>query len=217
MPIFECSRCNEMTYSASLGAAGPCASCGSERQRVIEGDFRTARRSPRPLEAGDHAELVYEDPGAIASFCAGFLSDGVQAGERVIAGLQPDVREAVCALLAPETELAIDWREPSSLYGDFDADRVAAMYEALILEEPRPTRILAGLDAESADGVEPGEYARYEATAHAIITAHGATVVCAFDAIALPPAFLEVSAVRHPLSVDDGAARRNEQFEYQPA
>ena len=218
MPIFECSRCNEMTYSASFGATvPPCDRCGSGRQRVIEGDFDQARRSLRPLDSGDHAELVYDDLDAAAPFCARFLTDGVRADDRVIAGLQPDLREAVCALLEADVELAVEWSTPGALYGDFDADRVAATYEALIAEEPRRTRILAGLDAESAAGVEPDEFARYETVAHSVITAHGATVVCVFDSSSLPPEFVNVSARRHPLSVEDGAVRRNEQFEYQPA
>ncbi len=217
MPIFECSRCNEMTYSAFPGAAGACARCGSERQRVVEGAFDEARRSPRTLGAGDHATLVYDDPATAAPFCAHFLTEGVNAGERVVAALEDDLREAVSALLASEVEPAIEWQDPLTLYGDFDADRVAAMYDALIGGESRTTRILAGLDGESAEGVEPAEFARYEAMAHRIITGHGATVVCAYAERSLPPAFLEVTARRHGLSVEDGVVRRNERFEYEPA
>ena len=83
--------------------------------------------------------------------------------------------------------------------------------------DERTTRILAGLDAETAKSVDPAEFARYEAKAHEIITSHGATVVCLYDERALPPAFLEVSSLRHGLTVEGGAARRNERFEYEPA
>jgi hypothetical protein len=217
MPIFECSRCNEMTYSASAGVRAPCPRCGSERPRVLDGNFDAARRNLRTLGEADHAALAYDDLGVAAPFCARFLTDGVNAGERVVAALQPDLREAICALLAPDVELTVEWEDPSSIYGDFDADRVAASYEALIAGESRTTRILAGLDGESADSVDPAEFSRYERKAHEIITSHGATVVCVFDERALPPAFLEVSALRHGLTVEGGAARRNERFEYEPA
>jgi hypothetical protein len=217
MPIFECTRCNEMTYSASAGVRAECPRCGSERQRLVEGDFEAARRSMRELGAGDHAALVYDDIGLVAPFCAGFLTDGVDAGERVVAVLQPDLRETVCALLASDVELAVEWKEPSSIYGDFDADRVAGTYEALIGGEARTTRILAGLDGDCAAGVEPAELSRYEDKAHEIITARGATVVCVYDASSLPPALLEVGARRHGLAVEDGVVSRNERFEYQPA
>ena len=217
MPIFECSRCNEMTYSASKGAVTACASCGSERQRVIDGDFDEARRSDRTLGAADHATLVYDEVATVASFCARFLSDGADTGERVVAGLQVDLREAVSAQLAPEVEAIVEWEDPRSIYGDFDADRIAAMYDGLIGAEPRTTRILAELDGESAKGLDPDELARYESLAHEIIISRGATVVCVYDERSLPAEFLEVSARRHGLSVEEGGVRRNERFEYQPA
>ena len=217
MPIFECSRCNEMTYSASVGAATACARCGSERQRVIEGGFDEARRSQRVLGAGDHASLVYDDVASVAPFCARFLTDGADRGERVVAGLEDDLREAVSALLAPDVELMIEWEDPRAIYRDFDADRITAMYDALIGGESRTTRILAGLDSESAAGVEPAELARYEEIAHEIIIARGATVLCAYDARSLRPELLEVCARCHGLAVEDGTVRRNERFEYQPA
>jgi hypothetical protein len=216
MPIFECSRCNEMTYSASVGAATACAHCGSERQRVIDGGFDEARRSLRILGAGDHATLVYDDPSAVAPFCARFLTDGASAGDRVVAGVQDDLRAAVSAVLASDVELSVEWEDPSSIYGDFDAKRVAAMYDALIRAEPRTTRILAGLDGESAEGVDPDEFARYESMAHEIITAHGATVVCMYDERSLPTEVIDMSMRRHGLSVDEGGVRRNERFKYPP-
>jgi hypothetical protein len=135
----------------------------------------------------------------------------------VITAVQDDLREAICALLGPDVELAVEWEHPSSLYGDFDAERVAATYEALIGSDERTTRILAGLDAESAAAVDQEELDRYETLAHRIVTERGATVICAYDARVLPSEFLDVSARRHSLTIEDGAVRRNEQFEYQPA
>ena len=217
MTIFECARCNEMTYSASAGSVAPCDSCGSNRQRVIEGDFNQARRSHRALGAGDHATLIYDDAAAIAPFCARFLTDGVIAEERVVAGLKEDLREEVTELLSSDVERAVEWETPSGLYGDFDPDRVAATYEELIRSNGRRTRILAGLDSESANGVEPKAMERYETLAHEIITDCGATVVCVYDTESLPPEFIEVTASRHGLAIEDGGAvRRNEMFEYQP-
>lgn len=218
MPIFECARCNEMTYSAFAGVQVVCERCGSERQRVLDGDFEDARASRRAIGPGDHAMLIYEDPSAVAQFCARYLTDGVNGGERVVASLSDELREAVCALLGPDVELTVEWEHPRSLYGDFDPDRVAAKYDALIAAESRTTRIMAGLDAESAEGIETGELVRIEELAHAIITSRGARLVCVFDRAALPPDFVDVGARRHGLTIEDGGAvRRNERFEYQPA
>ena len=218
MTIFECARCNEMKYSASAGAITACDSCGSDRQRVIDGDFNQARQSLRTLGPGDHATLVYEDATAIAPFCARFLTEGVLADERVVAGLKDDLREEVTELLSPDVEGAVEWEPPSGLYGDFDPDRVAATYGELIRGNGSRTRILAGLDRESAEGVDPQDMERYETLAHEIITDCGATVVCVYDGASLPPEFIDVIADRHGLAIDEGGAvRRNERFEYQPA
>ena len=217
MPVFECAQCNEMTYSANPEAVGPCERCGNERQRVVEGDFAEARRTQRHLGPGDHAVLIHDDPVAVAPFCARFLGAGVTCGERVLAGVADDLREAICAQLTAEVERGVAWDDPSAFYRDFDADRVAATWEALILEEARPTRILAGLDRACAAGVQPEDLARYETTAHGIITRLGANGLCVYDKRALSPELIEVGVRRHGLSIEDGDAHRNERFEYQAA
>lgn len=216
MPIFECSRCNEMTYSAFTGAAQPCAQCGSSTVRTVEGAFAEARSSVRDLAPGDHATLVFDDVQAVAPFCARYLTEGLDAGEHVVAALPDDLREAVGDLLAPDVAVMVDWRAASDVYGDFDADRVAAAYEEMIASEPRTTRILAGLDADCAAGVEPAEFDRYERLSHRTVTEYGANVVCIYDARVLPPEFVDVAERRHTLAVTDGVPRRNAQFEYEP-
>ena len=217
MPIFECSRCNDLTYSSSLDAAGACVRCGSERHRLLEGGFTEAREGVRVLAEADHATLVYDDPDQIAPFCARYLADGVNAGQHVMAGVQDDIREAISEHLAPDVAVLVDWQDPRDIYGDFDADRIAAAYDAMIAAEPRGTRILAGLCSESAEGVSPEEFDRYEAIAHAIVTERGATAICLYDTRSMPADLLPVSARRHTLRVEGDVARRNEQFEYLPA
>ena len=206
-----------MTYSASGGVAGPCDNCGSDRVRVIDGYFDEARRSPRPLAAGDHAALVYDNPGAVAPFCARFLTDGVKASERVVAAVRGDLREAVSVLLARDVESAVEWMPPVSFDGDFDAGQAAAGYEALITAEPGATRVLAAPDGESVANVDADTFGRFEAMAHAIITDHGATVVCVYETNSVPPGFRDMTERRHGLLVEEGGAvRRNERFEYDP-
>jgi DcmR-like sensory protein len=217
MPVFECSRCNEMTYSASGGAAVPCANCGSERQRVIDGYFDQARHSDRSVSAGDHALLVCDHRGEATSFCTRFLAEGVERGERVVSALPAELTESVKAALSPEVESAVQWNEPRDFYADFDADRVASTYEGLIVDVPRTTRVLAGLDRDCADGVDPEDLARYEAIAHDIITRLGANVLCVYDSGSLRPELIDVAVRGHGLSVKNGAVRRNERFKYQPA
>ena len=216
MPIFECSRCNDMTYSAHAGAGSECLRCGSVRLRCVEGAFEEARRGARELCPGDHATVVFDEPGEIAATCARFLEDGIVGGERVLACVSSGLREAVedeLRAAAPDVE----WQDPGAVYADFDADRVAAGYDDLIANEPRTTRILAGVDMECLDGVEPEQFDRYERAGHEIIIARGATVLCAYDASSLSPELLEVGARRHSLEYVGGAPRRNERFQYTPA
>jgi hypothetical protein len=216
MPIFECARCNDMTYSASVGAVHPCAQCGSDRVRVVAGDFGDARASGRDLGPADHASLVYDQPESVAAFCARYLTEGVESGEHVVAAVPASLREPVKDLLTGETDAAVDWSEPLEVYGGFAADPAASTYEQMISEEPRHSRILAGPDTACADGIDADEFDRYERLAHEIITEQRATVVCVFDAAALPPELLRVAERRHSLTVVGDAPRRNEQFEYQP-
>ena len=206
-----------MTYSASGGVAGSCANCGSDRQRVIDGYFDEARRSARALAAGDHAALIYDAPATVAPFCARFLADGVNAGERVVAAVSDDLREAVSTLLRSDVEPAVEWLPPVPFDGDFDAAQAADGYEALITADPRATRILAAPDGESVATIDAGVFGRFEAMAHTAITDHGAIVVCVYDARSVPPAYIPMSERRHGLVVEGDTVRRNERFEYQSA
>lgn len=181
MPVFECSRCNDMTYSAFGGTTHACAICSGTTFRVIEGAFDQARAAPRDLAAGDHSALVYDDPRAVAPFCARYLTQGLDTGERVVAGLPGELDGHVRALLAPDVEVLVEWREPGDIYGQFDADRVATMYDELMADDSRTTRILAGLDGAAVEGLDPVEFDRYERLSHAIISRHAANVVCLYD------------------------------------
>ncbi len=217
MAIFECSRCNEPTHARSADSVAPCPRCGFERHRVAPAEPGGSLETPRELALGDHASLVYHDPSMIALFCARYLTEGIDRGERVMAALIADLRETVVPLLAPDVNVLIEWADPYAIYGDFDADRVAGMYDALIGAEPRTVRILAAVDHVCAEDVDPSETDRYEQLAHAIVTEHGATAVCLYDSRGLGEEFLAAARTRHALRVVDGVPRRNEAFEYQPA
>ena len=214
MPIFECSRCNELTYSASPDSAQSCPRCGEHRHRVLGGGFERARGSTRDLAPGDHATHVYDDPALVAPFCARYLTDGINAGERVMAVAPDDLRSATESLLAPDVNVVVEWTDPDSIYGDFDADRVGALYDGLIGAEPRTVRVLAVWAREFAEGTDPADFDRYERIAHDIVARHGAVAICMYDSRGLDAAFLRSSAECHTLTVSDGVVRRNESFEY---
>lgn len=212
MPIFECSRCNEMTYSAYPGPPLACGRCGNAIVRVIDGDFNEARHRPRDLRPGDHSSLVYDDAAPVAEFCARYLTEGVEAGERVVAALPGELDGSVRELLSAEVVDAVDWHGPGEIYGDVGPERVAEVYDAIIQSEDRTARFIAGPDGEyemTADDLD-----HYERLAHGIVNARGAMAVCLFDRRLLPDEFIEVAERRHGLELVGGAARRNEQFEF---
>ena len=214
MPIFECSRCNEMTYSAYSGVPHACASCGNGTLRVIEGAFDEARAAPRELARGDHAYLPYDSADEVAEFCARYIGEGIAAGERVVAVFPGELDAKVRGLLTDEVANAVDWRETGDIYGDFDAERIVATYEAIIAAEDRPVRLIAGPD--SAETITLDEFDRYERLAHEIICERGAVALCLFDSSLLPEEFIELASRRHGLTVSGGVVRRNELFEYAP-
>jgi hypothetical protein len=216
VPIFECSRCNELTYSASRESAEPCPRCGEERHRVLDIGFENVHTAPRDLGHGDHATHTYSDPALIAPFCARYLTEGINEGERVMAVAPADLRRAIEPLLGADVNVLVEWQDPLAIYGDFEAERVAAMYDALIGAEPRAVRILAILNHACTADITPSEFDRYEAMAHDIVNRHGATAICMYDARGLDPAFLDAAARRHPLAVADGAVLRNDSFEFAP-
>jgi hypothetical protein len=215
MPIFECSRCNEMTYSAYSGVPHACASCGNGTLRVIEGAFDEARAAPRELAPGDHAYLAYDGAEEAAEFCARYIGEGIARGERVMAAFPGELDAHVRGLLTDEVANAVDWRDTADIYGDFDADRIAESYEAIIAAEDRPVRLIAGPD--SAETITLDEFDRYERLAHSIVCDRGAVAVCLFDATLLPAELIELASRRHGLTVLGGIVRRNELFEYEPA
>lgn len=215
MPIFECKRCNELSYSAAPDYAGACRRCGSESRRTLYASDPAGAR--RALEPCDHVALVYEDPALVAFFCARYLTAGIDNGERVLATAPDDLRAAIEPLVPADVNVLVEWRHPREVYGDFDRGRVAAMYDRLIAGEPRRVRILGVVERECADGTDPAELDRYEAQAHEIMNRHGALALCLYDARVLGEDYLQAAARRHPLTIVDGEVRRNDAFEYATA
>lgn len=213
MPIFECKRCNELSHSLSAEGPAACPRCGMAAYRVLGED--AGRR--RELGPCDHAALVYDDPALVAVFCARYLTEGIDRGDRVVAVAPDDLRALVQPLLAADVNVLIEWHATDAVYGEFDADRVAAGYDALLAAEPRTVRILAVTNSEIAVGVEPAEAERYERLAHELVARHAATVVCLYDTRGLAEEYLGAATRRHALTVVEGEVRRNEAFEYTPA
>lgn len=204
-----------MAYSAYGGVPHACGRCGNATLRIIDGAFDQARRAERDLAPGDHAMLAYDDSDEVAGFCSRFLEEGVGLGDRVVAAIPGDLGGKVRALLSDDVADSVDWHETRTIYGDYDADRIAGLYDEIIDGEDRVVRILSGPDRSDTMTLE--ELDRCERLAHEVVIDRGAIAVCLFDSGLMPPEFMDLAARRHTLAVAEGAVRRNEQFEYAPA
>ena len=220
MPVFECSRCNNLTYSASRFASLECDVCHGERHRVLDHafSFEDARAQPREIAQGDHCCLAYDDPAAVAPLLTALIRRGLADGALVIAYPPGGVRSLVEEALTPDELDLVAWQEPSSVYGDgFDAEEVVERFRVIAEAEDRPVYIVGGADRPLSDFATPAEYARFERRATELGSRLGIVVVCLYDRSIQPEPMLGVGATCHPLAAAGGALRRNEDFVYRVA
>jgi MEDS: MEthanogen/methylotroph, DcmR Sensory domain len=217
MPVLECSRCNELYYSAHGSTELACDVCDGATWRLFEDEVSFARvsglaREPQP---GDHAALVYTDLQDAVEFCAGYLEGGLRRGEHLIVAVPKTLRgELPKELLGGAVVL-----EAEKIYGPgFDPQRVAHDFAQTVRELGVAARLLCGPDGDAASGIDADQWRRYERLAHELVLDLGHTVLCVYDGRGLPISFSPVAVETHPLICRDGGAlRRNPDFRYRPA
>lgn len=215
MPVYECARCNNLTYSASRFASIECDVCGGSRHRGLEHafSFDDARDEPRELAAGDHCCAAFDDPADVAPLCAHVIRAGVQAGARILTWPQAELRELIVAALEPSEAEAVEWMEAAEVYGDpFDADAVVTRFRRLAEGEPRPVYVVGGFDSALEDRTTVEEYRRFEHLATAAAVDTGMLVICLFDRRLHGEEFHGSGEETHPLASEGGAVKRNERF-----
>jgi hypothetical protein len=219
LAVLECSRCNELYYSAHGSTELSCAACGGGVWRVFNDEVSFARVSglPRDLQPGDHAVLLYTEEHEAVEFCARFLQAGFERGERALIALPTALRSELIGRLGPgpiETAIVL---ESGRLYGtDFDPEATARELDGLIKTADGPVRVLAGPDGDSAEHIEPDTFRHYERIAHQLVLDLRAICLCVYDGRNLPIAFSPVAIEGHPLiSRGGGEVCRNADFRYQ--
>jgi hypothetical protein len=217
MPVLECSRCNELFYSASGTGMAPCERCGGGVWRVFEDEasFERVMRLPRTSRAGDHAGLVYSDAEEAGDFCVGYAREGLALGEAVLAVLPGSMRGVVQARLGPREREQIRFEASERVYADFHPERLIDWYVGVIESTEGPVRVLAGPDAESAARIAPDDWRRFEYLVHERVLELEVTALCVYDGPALPGEFIPIGTRTHPLVVTRaGELRRNGEFRY---
>lgn len=219
MPVFECARCNAMTYSASRFADLVCDRCGAARHRALDQafSFDEARAAPRSLAPGDHCCLAFDAPEEVAGLCVRIVRTALGEGARVIAHPPARLRAAVEASLEPDEVAAVEWADPLDLYTDgFEPEAVVAHFRQLAESEPRQVYVVGGPGAALGAVTTRADFERFERLITEGTTDTGMIVVCLYDRPTLGEAYAAVGQVTHPLMGADDV-RRNERFAYASA
>jgi hypothetical protein len=221
LPVLECSRCNELYYSAHGSTELSCDACGGGAWRVFEDEVSLARVAglPRVSQPGDHGVLVYTEERDAAEFCVRYLEDGLARGERLIVALPEELRGEVIGRLGPAAMENAVVLESEQLYGpDFDPEATAREFDLMVKQSGGPVRILSGLNGDAAAEIDPDAFRRYERIAHQLVLDLDTTALCVYDSRRLPIAFSPVAVEGHPLISRNGTElRRNGDFRYEPA
>ena len=220
VPVFECSRCNEMTYSSSKTNAAPCPGCGVERKRVVvdAASFSEAKQLPRGVSYGDHSIAIFDDFGQVAALTTSFIRAGLQDDALVMVAVPEQLDELLLEELTPDEARAIAWEPPSDTYGPlFNPEEVIDRFRQIAILEGRPVFVVGCAEEPIQDFTSLPDWLRYERLAHETAVDYGMTVLCLYDARLHDPRMLEAGLKTHGLSADDeGRLLRNEAFDYEP-
>jgi hypothetical protein len=218
MPVLECSRCNELYYSANGSTELSCDVCDGHVWRLFEDEVSFARVSglEREPQRGDHAVLLYTDTSDGVDFCARYLRQGIARDERPVLAVPAPLRSELLDRLSPEEVSTAVVLDAEQIYGaGFEAERCAHGYAQIARDLGCPVRVVCGPDGDAGAGMDIDEWRRYERLAHEIILGLDATVLCVYDGRQLPIGFSPVAVETHPLiSRGGGELQRNADFRY---
>jgi MEDS: MEthanogen/methylotroph, DcmR Sensory domain len=215
MPVFECARCNNLTYSASRFASISCDICGGARQRVLEHafSFDEARDEPRNLTHGDHCCCSFTTPEEAAPLCAHVIRAGLAENARVMVFVKAELADAITAQLTPEEAQAVEFGGADDVYGPgFDPDETITRFRAIAAEEQRPVYVLGGARRPLDTLVDREAFERYERMATETAVELGMVVICLYEEGLHAHSHVTVRDATHPLTTEGGPVRRNADF-----
>jgi hypothetical protein len=218
VPIFECSRCNHLTYSATTRIELRCGRCGAERLRVLDDpvSFEEARVRPRLVSHGDHASIAFDAPDEVTPILVSLLRTGVGEGAVVHAFLPPDLAGPARERLGEDAAHVV-FADSAEIYGDFDPEAVIGHYRAMVADEDRPIYVAASIDRPVSEVAPLEVWTAYEERVHELTVELGMVVLCLYDRALHDAPYLDVCSRTHPLSGTGGALHRNDAFAYEPA
>jgi hypothetical protein len=219
MPIFECSLCNDLTYSSSATNAMPCPTCASERRRLVSdaASFAEAKEVPRGVSHGDHSIAIFDDYEQIVPLAIQFVDQALLASGLVMAAVPQALEDAILERMHPEDSAGIAWEPPTDTYGPaFDPDTIIERFREIAELEPRPVFVIGCADTPIQDFASADAWIRYERMAHELAVEHGMTVLCLYDARLHDEEMMAAGLRTHGLKAEGTTLRRNEAFNYEP-
>jgi hypothetical protein len=218
MPVLECSRCNELFYSASGSTSTRCERCGGDVWRVFddEASFERVAALPRRAQPGDHLAIVYSDPQEAADFCARYVREGIGLGETVVGVVPETLRRALERRLSGRELKQLQLVEAAAAYSDFDPHTLIAWFEGVVAQNDGRVRVLSGPDGDTASSISIDDWRLYEGLIHKRIHELRVTGLCVYDGPSLPGEFMSMATRAHPLLVlRRGELLRNPEFRYE--
>ena len=209
--VFECMRCNALTYSASRSVVAACERCGSTTMRVLEEvSFETAEAAPRTPAVGDHCVTLVEDFDEAARVACRFIVDGLRAGERVMSWLPAGVCSRISATLSADELRRVELVDAATVYkAPFDAAAMVARVVDVARSEPTPLRIVGGPLGDPSEVAGFEEWERYETLAHEACVAEGITALCVWETPPMPDDVLQMVRRTHTLIEHGDELHRN--------
>lgn len=188
----ECLVCGTAVPGSERDA---CPGCGGGHFVVRR---EASQRRPPSYGPGDHAAFMYDSEERCMSVLLPYVRDGVAAGNRVVGVVDRHTRDALRAELTSAEARRVGMITPVEHFGDvFRADRTYDAWSRLIAETDGVLRGFGGLDATTADSVDPAEWARYERSIGGLL-GDDALGLCLYDTRHCSPELLECGA-GHPL------------------
>jgi hypothetical protein len=218
VPIFECSRCNDLTYSSARENAAPCPACGAARKRLVHdaASFAEAKQVPRATSRGDHSIAVFDDFAQVVGVASQFVDEAVVAGGFVVAAVPQELEGLIRTRLRADPD-AIAWEPPGDTYGrSFEPHPVIEHFRGIAAAEDRPLFVLGCPDEPIQGFTSHAGWLEYERLAQETAVEDGITVLCMYDTRLHDEAMLRVGLVTHGLTVKGDRFCRNAAFEYQP-
>lgn len=166
----------------------------------------------RPRATGVHRAVIYERPAQFDEAVTAFARQGIARGEATTVLAVPEHLERVRAALGAGAD-AVRFADADGIYRR--PGQVLSAIAALLdtaTAGGRPARLVGEQCLAGLSPAETAHYLRCEAASNALYAAYPVTVLCPYDASALPASVLDACRRTHPELLEGGAPVANAQF-----